>query len=125
MAALSYTNRSPLFISDRRLSRPEDDTSALGNPGAFFFTQGALAGTPIIDPGCAEFGGFPQLLAPSGTVPGLDIGLCGFDFGPGYSYVPEETKVNGYVNAQYELSDSLMWTSEMIPLDSILLYKVS
>ena len=113
MAALSYTNRSPLFISDRRLSRPEDDTSALGNPGAFFFTQGALAGTPIIDPGCAEFGGFPQLLAPSGTVPGLDIGLCGFDFGPGYSYVPEETKVNGYVNAQYELSDSLMWTSEI------------
>ncbi|WP_395342829.1 TonB-dependent receptor plug domain-containing protein [Ningiella sp. W23] len=114
MAAISYTNRSPLFLSDRRLSRPQDDTSALGNPGAYFFTQGPLAGTPVIDPfGCAEFGGFPQLLAPPGTVPGLDIGLCGFDFGPGYSYVPDETRVNAYMKASYELSDSLVWTSEV------------
>ena len=36
LAAISYTNRSPLFLSDRRLSRPQDDTSALGNPGSFF-----------------------------------------------------------------------------------------
>ena len=114
VAAVSYTNRSPLFLSDRRLSRPQDDTSALGNPGAYFFTQGPLAGTPVIDPfGCAEFGGFPQLLAPPGTVPGLDIGLCGFDFGPGYSYVPDETRVNAYVKANYEISDSLMWSSEI------------
>lgn len=113
MAAISYTNRSPLFLSDRRLSRPQDDTSALGNPGSFFFTEGPLAGTPIIDPGCAAFGGFPQLLAPPGTVPGLDIGLCGYDFGPGYSYVPDETRVNAYVKAQYEISDSLMWSSEI------------
>jgi outer membrane receptor protein involved in Fe transport len=114
MGAVSYTNRSPLFLSDRRLSRPQDDTSALGNPGSFFFTQGPLAGTPVIDPfGCAEFGGFPQLLAPPGTVPGLDIGLCGFDFGPGYSYVPDETRVNAYVKANYELSDSITWSSEI------------
>ncbi|MFC4699598.1 TonB-dependent receptor domain-containing protein [Glaciecola siphonariae] len=114
MAAVSYTNRSPLFLSDRRLSRPQDDTSALGNPGAYFFTQGPLAGTPVIDPfGCAEFGGFPQLLAPPGTVPGLDIGLCGFDFGPGYSYVPDETRVNAYVKANYEVTDSIMWNSEL------------
>lgn len=113
MAALSYTNRSPLFISDRRLSRPQDDTSALGNPGSFFFTQGPLAGTPIIDPSCAAFGGFPQLLAPTGTVPGLDIGLCGFDFGPGYSYVPEETRVSAYVKANYDITDSLTWSSEI------------
>ena len=113
VAAVSYTNRSPLFLSDRRLSRPQDDTSALGNPGSFFFTAGPLAGTPIIDPGCAAFGGFPQLLAPPGTAPGLDIGLCGFDFGPGYSYVPDETRVNAYVKANYEISDSLMWSSEI------------
>ena len=113
MAALSYTNRSPLFLSDRRLSRPQDDTSALGNPGSFFFTQGPLAGTPIIDPGCEAFGGFPQLLAPSGTVPGLEIGLCGFDFGPGYSYVPDETRVNAYFKSDYNLSDTLVWTTEV------------
>lgn len=113
MAAISYTNRSPLFLRDRRLSRPQDDTSALGNPGSFFFTQGPLAGTPIIDPGCSAFGGFPQLLAPTGTVPGLDIGLCGFDFGPGYSYVPDETRVNAYFKADYNLSDTIVWTTEV------------
>ncbi|WP_371194485.1 TonB-dependent receptor plug domain-containing protein [Glaciecola sp. SC05] len=113
MAAVSYTNRSPLFLSDRRLSRPQDDTSALGNPGSFFFTAGPLAGTPIIDPGCSAFGGFPQLLAPTGTVPGLDIGLCGFDFGPGYSYVPDETRLNAFFNANYEISDSMTWSTEI------------
>ncbi|MBT0586641.1 TonB-dependent receptor [Alteromonas oceanisediminis] len=109
MAAISYTNRSPLFISDRRLSRPQDDTSALGNPGAFF-----LGATPFIDPtGCEEFGGFPQLLAPPGTVPGLDIGFCGFDFGPFYSYVPDETRVNAYVKADYDITDDITWSNEI------------
>jgi outer membrane receptor protein involved in Fe transport len=114
MAALSYTNRSPLFLSDRRLSRPRDDTSGLGNPGSFIFNQGPLAGLPIIDPtGCAEFGGFPTLLAPPGTAGSLDIGVCGFDFGPGYSYVPDETRVNAYLNANYQITDSIMWSSEI------------
>ena len=109
MTAISYTNRSPLFISDRRLSRPQDDTSALGSPGSFF-----LGATPFIDPtGCAEFGGFPQLLAPSGTVPGLEIGLCGFDFGATYSYVPDETRVNAYTKASYELTDDITWVAEI------------
>lgn len=109
MAAISYTNRSPMFLSDRRLSRPQDDTSALGNPGSFF-----LGGTPFIDPtGCAEFGGFPQLLAPSGTVPGLEIGFCGFDFGNTYSYVPDESRVTAYVKAEYELTDNITWLNEL------------
>ncbi|WP_026377153.1 TonB-dependent receptor plug domain-containing protein [Aestuariibacter salexigens] len=108
LAAISYTNRSPLFISDRRLSRPQDDTSALGNPGAFF-----LGAFPFIDPtGCEENGGYPQLLAPPGTVPGLNVGFCGFDFGPYYSYVPDETRVNGYVKADYQVTDDIVWTSE-------------
>ena len=51
----------------------------LNIPGA-----GAL---PIIDPyGCEEFGGAPDLFA-MGTVPGLEIGFCGFDFGKFYSDV--------------------------------------
>ncbi|OFA31703.1 TonB-dependent receptor [Glaciecola punicea] len=109
MAALSYTNRSPLFLSDRRLSRPQDDTSALGNPGTFFI--GAL---PIIDPtGCAEFGGFPN---PIPTLQGLtpfEEGTCGFDFGPGYSYVPDETRVNAYFKANYDITDTLLWSTEV------------
>lgn len=110
IAAISYTNRSPLFISDRRLSRPQDDTSALGNPASFFIAPGV----PVIDPfGCEEFGGFPQILAPEGTVPGLDVGLCGFDFGPFYSYVPDESRINAYTRAEYEFTDDITWTTEI------------
>lgn len=109
MAAISYTNRSPMFISDRRLSRTQDDTSSLGNPGSFF-----LGATPFIDPtGCSEFGGYPTLLAPSGTVPGLEIGFCGFDFGDTYSYVPDETRVSSYFKATKDFSDELRWTTEV------------
>ena len=95
LAAISYTNRSPLFLSDRRLSRPEDDTSALGNPASYFVTIPGAGSLPIIDPyGCEEFGGAPSLLAPSGTIPGLEVGFCGFDFGKFYSYVADESRIN-------------------------------
>ncbi|WP_339899848.1 TonB-dependent receptor plug domain-containing protein [Paraglaciecola polaris] len=109
IAAVSYTNRSPLFIKDRRLSRPQDDSSALGNPGSYF-----IGATPFIDPyGCEEFGGAANLLAPPGTVPGLDVGLCMFDFGKDYSYVPDESRLNAYVKAEYEVSDTMSWTTEV------------
>ena len=110
MAAISYTNRSPLFIADRRLSRPEDDTSALGNPGSYFLPTG----TPIIDPyGCEEFGGSERLLAPSGTAPGgLEVGFCQFDFGKFYSYVPDESRLNTYVSANYEFDNDITWSAE-------------
>lgn len=109
MAAISYTNRSPLFTADRRLSRPQDDTSSLGNPGSFF-----LGGFPFIDPtGCEEFGGFPRLLAPSGTVPGLEIGFCGFDFGDSYSFVPDESRLTTYIKATKQLTDDIEWTTEI------------
>ncbi|MCC2615221.1 TonB-dependent receptor [Aestuariibacter halophilus] len=109
MGAVSYTNRSPLYTGDRRLSRIQDDTSALGNPGAYF-----LGSTPFIDPtGCVEFGGYPQLLAPSGTVPGLEIGFCGFDFGDLYSFVPDESRVSSYFKAEYEMTDDIRWINEI------------
>ncbi|WP_339724292.1 TonB-dependent receptor [uncultured Paraglaciecola sp.] len=111
LAAISYTNRSPLFISDRRLSRPQDDTSALGNPGAYFVP--AFGNIPIVDPGCEEYGGTLDRRAPAGTIPGLEIGLCGFDFGPYYSYVADETRVNAYVKADYNLTDDITWTTEI------------
>jgi len=109
MAAISYTNRSPMFTSDRRLSRIQDDTSSLGNPGSFF-----LGATPFIDPtGCEEFGGYPNLLAPSGTVPGLEVGFCGFDFGNTYSFVPDETRVSSYFKATKSLTRDIEWTTEI------------
>jgi outer membrane receptor protein involved in Fe transport len=109
MAAISYTNRSPLFTGDRRLSRPQDDTSSLGSPGSYF-----LNGTPFIDPtGCTEFGGSEILLAPSGTVPGLEIGFCGFDFGRTYSFVPDETRLTTFIQAKKQLTDNIEWTTEI------------
>ncbi len=111
IAALSYTNRSPLFISDRRLSRPIDDSSSLGNPGSFFGVPGLPAGAPVIDPlGCEQFGGIRQVIQPAGAI---DVGLCRYDFGPGYSYVPEETRLNGYFKAMYEFDNDMIWTSEV------------
>jgi iron complex outermembrane receptor protein len=109
MAAISYTNRSPMFTGDRRLSRPQDDTSSLGSPGSYF-----IGPTPFIDPtGCSEFGGSERLLAPSGTVPGLEVGFCQFDFGRTYSFVPDETRLSTFIQATKQLTESIEWTTEI------------
>lgn len=98
LLAGSWYDRTPLTTSERRLSRPQDDTSSLGNPGAFFL-QGAL---PVIDPtGCASEGGIPIPSAPAqGVVDALGLpfqaGFCGFDFGEFFNLVPEEQRLNLY-----------------------------
>ncbi|MEO0576544.1 MAG: TonB-dependent receptor, partial [Pseudomonadota bacterium] len=110
IAALSFTDRTPLTTAEKRLSRPIDDSSSLGSPGSYF-----IGATPFIDPtGCetsaidgAFIGGIPQLLAPPGTVPGLDIGLCRFDFGDFFNLQADETRLNGYAKAKYQLTDSI------------------
>jgi iron complex outermembrane receptor protein len=110
MAAISYTNRSPLFTEDRRLSRPQDDLSTLGNPGTFFF-GGTL---PIVDPtGCAEFGGIPFDPIGLPDVTPFQEGFCGFDFGKGYSYVPDESRVSAYFQATKQVTDDIEWTTEV------------
>ena len=53
------------------------------------------------------------MLAPSGTVPGLEIGFCGFDFGDTYSFVPDETRVSSYVKSEFNFSDDLVWINEI------------
>ncbi|MFT6779001.1 MAG: iron complex outermembrane receptor protein [Paraglaciecola sp.] len=109
MAAISYTNRSPMFTSDRRLSRPQDDTSALGNPATFFI--GAL---PIIDPtGCAEFGGIPDPIAALAAFTPWEEGICRFDFGQTYSFVPDESRLTTYIKATKQLTDDIEWTTEI------------
>jgi outer membrane receptor protein involved in Fe transport len=110
MAAISYTDRSPMFTNDRRLSRPQDDLSTLGSPGTFFF-GGVL---PVVDPtGCAEFGGIPFDPIGLPDVTPLQEGFCGFDFGQGYSYVPDESRVNAYFKATKQLTDEIEWTTEV------------
>ena len=96
----SFFDRTPLTTAERRLSLPENDTSALGNPGSFFLTGIAGGALPLIDPtGCGELGGIPQPLdafQPLLDAAGLPFqaGTCGFDFGDFFNLVPEEQRVN-------------------------------
>jgi len=98
LAAASYYDRSELTTAEKRLSRPQDDTSSLGNPGAFFL----LGALPVIDPtGCASQGGAP--IPSAGAQAALDSfglpfqgGFCGFDFGDFFNLVPEDERLNLY-----------------------------
>ncbi|MBL4838308.1 MAG: TonB-dependent receptor [Kordiimonadaceae bacterium] len=106
MAAFSHYDRAPLTTSDRRLSLPVNDTSALGNPGAYFL----LGAIPVIDPtGCAEQGGIEQPIAAiQPAIEGLGLpytaGFCGFEFGNHFNLVPEEARTQGYATLTQSLS---------------------
>jgi len=108
MAAFSYYDRTPLTTAERRLSQPADDTSALGNPGAFFL----LGQLPVIDPtGCSAQGGseIPRAdLQP--ILDGLGIpftaGFCGFNFGDFYNLVPDEDRTQAYGVVTQQLGDN-------------------
>lgn len=118
MGAVSYTDRSPLTTAEKRLSRPQDDTSSLGNPGAFVPLVGPLAGVPLIDPGCADAGGSPIALAPPNPALPLDIGLCGFDFGSFFNLVAEEERITGLLQADFDLTDTISWRAEFTYADN-------
>lgn len=113
LAAISYLDRTELTTAERRLSLPANDTSALGNPGAFFGVPGFPAGTPILDPGCAAAGGFP-LPASAAAAPLLPagVGFCGFDFGEFFSLVPDEQRLNIYAQGKVDITDSITWRVE-------------
>lgn len=124
MVAASYIERTALTTSERRLSRPQDDTSALGNPGAFFTTADGVpvptvpAGTPLVDPGCAAAGGFPLQASPTAPPPSSGIGFCGFDFGDFFNLVPEEEKFVGLARAEFDLTDTIQWSAEFSYADN-------
>ncbi len=112
MGAVSYIDRTQLTTAERRLSQPADDTSSLGNPGAFFGVPGFPASAPVIDPGCAQAGGSPIVL--SATPAGVpDVGFCGFDFGEFFNLVPEEERLTVFVSANADLSDSVRFSLEV------------
>lgn len=98
MVAASYYDRTPLTTAERRLSKPIDDTSSLGNPGAFFL----LGALPVIDPtGCEAQGGFPlartdlQPILDASGIP-FEAGFCRFDFGEFFNLVPEEERIQAF-----------------------------
>ncbi len=112
VVAASYFDRSELTTSERRLSRPQDDSSSLGNPGSFFLTGLAGGALPVIDPtGCASQGGiaaplsaFQPLLDGAG-IP-FQAGLCQFDFGDFFSLVPEEERINLFGTVTHRFGDN-------------------
>ena len=107
LVAASYYDRSELTTSERRLSRAQDDTSSLGNPGAFFL----LGQLPVIDPtGCSSEGGIP--IPNAGAQGALDAfglpfqgGFCGFDFGDFFTLVPEEERINLYGSINHDFQN--------------------
>jgi len=107
VVAASYYDRTELTTAERRLSRPQDDTSSLGNPGAFFL----LGQLPVIDPtGCASEGGIP--IPNAGAQGALDAfglpfqgGFCGFDFGDFFSLVPDEERINLFGSISHDLDN--------------------
>ncbi len=113
MLAASYLERSPLTTEERRLSRPQDDTSSLGNPGAFFDAND----TPLIDPGCAGAGGFPIPVSPLDPTAAV-VGFCGFDFGEFFNLVAEEEKFVGMASAEIDLTDNINWSVEFSYADN-------
>lgn len=112
VVAASYFDRSSLTTAERRLSRPEDDSSSLGNPGSFFLTGLAGGALPLIDPtGCESQGGiaaplsaFQPLLDGAG-IP-FQAGLCQFDFGDFFSLVPEEERINLFGTVTHRFGDN-------------------
>jgi len=119
MGAISYTDRSPLTTAERRLSRPEDDTSALGNPGSFVGLGGPLGPLPILDPGCEAAGGIPQVIVPAAALMlPFDGGTCGFDFGDFFNLVAEEEKLIGLVQADFDITDNIRWDGQFTYADN-------
>ena len=118
LLAFSYTDREPLTTAEKRLSRPQDDTSSLGNPGAYFILSGPLAaplaGLPIIDPtGCEQVGGDRQVLSPNVAGTGLDVGFCGFDFGDFFNLIPEEERQQVYGEVNFAISPKIDFNLEV------------
>ena len=124
MLAASYIDRSELTTLERRLSRPQDDSSVLGNPGAFFTppsgpfnppsspTLGLPPNTPLIDPGCAAAGNVPTQASPTAPPPSSGIGFCAFDFGDFFSLVPDEERFVGMARAEFDVTDAINWSVE-------------
>lgn len=105
MLAASYFERTPLTTAERRLSRRGlDDTSTLGNPGAFF-----VGATPFIDPGCEAAGGIPNVAV---ETPLGSVGTCGFDFGDFFNLVPEEERIQAFGVLTQELGGDHVFRAE-------------
>ncbi|MBB4212475.1 TonB-dependent receptor-like protein [Rhodothalassium salexigens DSM 2132] len=148
IAAVSYLDRTPLTMQEKRLSPLfGPDLSSIGDPGTYLplgqipldvsladvYTQFAgiptAEGTPLeairaglsaagelpafADPAC---GSTPNSQAP-GAVPALGlpagvVGICQFDFGEFYNLVPEESRLQGFAKAGYDITDNLSFFAE-------------
>jgi len=66
----------------------------------------------LVDPtGCAEFGGVPSPI-PLATASGFNPGVCSFDFGDFFVFVPDEQRINLYASADYDLTDNIKFSVE-------------
>jgi len=110
VAALSYFDREGLFLGERDL--PTQTESTFGNPGSYLLLgpsptiPTAVPGVFNADPACGTATG-------SRVVPtGGGSSLCFFEFGPSFSLVPDEKRVQAYAVVNHSVSDYINFRSE-------------
>ena len=80
---------------------------------------GPAAGVPLIDPGCAAAGGFAQVAVPGAALGlPLDVGTCGFDFGEFFNLIPEEERLSAYLQADFDVTETISWRGEFSYADN-------
>ncbi len=113
VAAAKYFDRTGLFLGERDL--PRKTISGFGQPGSFLPLApsanfpSAIPGVFNADPNCsAGTGSTPALINPT-----TGETQCLFDFGPAYSLVPDEKRLQAYAVIDHQLSDNHSLRSEI------------
>ncbi|NOU50463.1 TonB-dependent receptor [Pseudoalteromonas sp. JBTF-M23] len=105
LLAISYLERSSLLLDEVDWLKPA--TSSFGNPGSFVIPSLADENNPsgltVADPNCVANGGSLSQGANGNS-------FCLFDFGPQITAVPDEDRLQAYVRAKWDWSDTTrMW----------------
>ncbi len=113
VAAVKYFERTGLFLGERDL--PRKTISGFGQPGSFLpFAPSpnfpsAIPGVFNADPNCAQgTGSTPALINPA-----TGENQCLFDFGPAYSLVPDEKRLQAYAVIDHAINDNTNLRSEI------------
>ncbi len=107
----SYFDRKGLTLGERDL--PTKTQSTFGQPGSYLLLAPsptiptAVVGNWNADPDCGVATGSALLPTGGGS------SLCLFDFGPSFSLVPDEERVQAYAVVEHYVSDALTIRSEL------------
>ncbi len=113
VVAAKYFERTGLFLGERDL--PRKTISGFGQPGSFLplapspAFPDAIPGVFNADPFCSQAtGSTPALINPT-----TGETQCLFDFGPSYSLVPDEKRLQTYAIIEHDINDNHTLRSEL------------